>query len=147
MTTVEARGTGRKDYSMNIEYIVEPVIRSYQQLYKYFSEYIDFPPLTDITVDVDIPLDSVVFVYDFRLCTFAHVLTGLKVQAIGTDGTIADVTYGAGYTSVYQNIPAGFPFFKTIRLILSNYSDKIIDVDVSMNGMYTAEKEYYLRIG
>lgn len=147
MTTVESKGTGRKDYSMNIEYIVEPTIRSYQQMYRYFAEWTDVDPYSVNPVDVAITSDTVTFVYDFRASTWANVLLGLKIEAIGTDGLVATIAQQTGDGSIYINIPAGFPFFKTIRYTVYNYSDKWLDVDVSMNGMYTSEKQYYLRVG
>lgn len=146
MTTVAARGTGRKDYSQNIEFIVEPLIRSYQQQYTYYDEYDDVAPGSSAIVDIPITTGTVAFVYDFRLATFAKILIGLTIQAVGTDGVVAHVAYARGYTNLYHNIPAGFPFFNIIRATYYNLSDKTADLVLSMSGMYTSEKEYHLTL-
>lgn len=143
---VQSWGTGRKDYSENVEYSVEPVIRGPQTQYTYYEEFLNVAAGASSTVDIDITADTVVILYDFYLSSIANVLLDFNIFAIGTDGSVATVFRDRGFQSIYHPIPSGFPFFNTYRLGYTNNSEILIDLIFTVAGLYTSEDEYYLTI-
>jgi len=143
--TVKSWGTGRKDYSQNVEYSVEPVIRGPQTQYVYYLEISDVASGGSGTVDVDITADTVVMLYDFYLTSTANVLLDFNIFAL-SNGTVATVFRDRGFQNIYHPIPQGFPFFDTYRLSYKNNGNKVVDLAFTAAGIYTSEKAYYLTI-
>lgn len=143
--TISSWGTGRVDYSQNVEYSTEPVIRSWESQYTYFNEFLNVAAGASATLNIDIETDYLTILYDFYLSTPNNVMIGLNCYAVGTDGTAAPIFRDRRFTNIYHPIPQGFPFFHTIRIIYYNYSEIELDyLYLSMFGITTAEKEYYL---
>ena len=142
--TIESWGTGRKDYSKNIEYSTEPIIRGPQTQYVYSVELLEVAANSTTTVDVDIPADTVVMLYDFYLSANKNVYISLQIRALGTTGTYATIFKDEGYQRIAHPIPPGFPIFNSYRYIYANQSDEQIDMELSIAGIYTTEDEYYL---
>lgn len=143
--TVQSWGTGRKDYSENIEYSVEPVIRSYQSQYVYWTEITNLTAGIEEVHTITTGSSYVVIIYDFIFTAPLNALIGLKVEAISTAGVAATIFDDTNFQAVRYKMPTGFPFFYQIKATLKNLSDVTYPTCYfSMNGLYTGEKEYYL---
>jgi hypothetical protein len=143
--TVSSWGTGRPDYSVNIEYSTEPILRSHQNQYNYYLEITDLAPSSSLTtLDIDIPIDTVVLLYDFCLTSVKNQLLEFIVQAKGTGGGYTTIFYDENYQNIYHPIPNGFPFFDEYRIKYRNRGQSDTDLILSIHGLYTGEDEYYL---
>ena len=144
---VESRGVGRKDYSLMTEFSVEPTIRSYQSLYSHY-DLISVPALGSIVIDVVIPLEQVVLLYDFLASIPSNNLIRMIVTAVAPDLSTGIAVDKSGYQVVEAHLLKGYIFFHIIRLTLYNYRDvEETDMRVSLTGLYTSEKEYYMSLG
>jgi len=143
--TVPAKGVGRADYSTGIEFAVEPTIRSYQQVYSHW-ETVTVPAGADLVTDIDILGGYVAIVYDFFVTAPVLSLLSLAVDAV-SDGIPSGVIVKSGYGSIAEHLPKGFPFFEVIRFTVHNFSDADLEVNIGAVGIYTAETQYYLRLG
>lgn len=143
--TVKAQGVGRVDYSSSIEYAVEPVIRSYENMYKHYQSY---PVLAgeSLTIDVTIPADTVVLVYDFMLSCPRNVLITLDVDAVDVTGAIAPIFRKSSYLTVIHHIAKGFPVFRIIRVTMTNHGSFDLNLALSIAGIFTSEETYHLAI-
>ncbi|GAI51507.1 unnamed protein product, partial [marine sediment metagenome] len=111
--TVAPWGTGRKDYSENVEYSVEPVIRGPQTQYNYYLEIPNVAAGGSATVDIDITADTVVILYDFYLTATADVMLDFNIFAL-SNGVAATIFRDRGFQRIYHPIPQGFPFSKPV---------------------------------
>jgi len=144
--TVPVTGVGRRDYSQDVQLAVEPTIRSYQEPYTFQEVYVLNAGQTR-TIDIDIPSGQVVMLYDWLCCCPANVLLSFEGQTIDQDGTVNSVFHKAGYQKVDHHLPRGVPVFRTIRLIITNYSTlNLTDVEVSLAGSQMSQEEYYMRL-
>ena len=145
---VDSWGTGRPDYSENVEYSTEPIIRGAQNKYVYYLEILDVAAGGEATIDIDITADTVVMLYDFYMSSIANVLLDFNLFTIDSDGAVtATIFRDRDYQRVYHKIPQGFPFFDTYRVGYKNNSNRTIDLFLNIAGLYTSEKEYYLTVG
>lgn len=144
--TVGNWGTGREDYSQNVEVSTEPIVRSWESQYIYFVEIPSVAANSSTTVNATIDADTVVILYDFFLATTLNVLISLEVYAVGVDGSVGTIFRDREYQSIYHPIPVGFPFFNIIRYVYRNMSNEVIDLNLTMSGLSTAEKNYNLAI-
>lgn len=140
--TVVPTGVGRKDYSEQVEYSVEPVVRSYQNAYTHDEVY-TVPAGTTRTIDVAIPSNTVVLLYDFFASIFSNRLIGFEVRAVDVAGGLANPIFSkAEYQCVEHHHSRGAPVFLIIRIILTNYCPVNLDISVSLAGVYTSVEEY-----
>jgi hypothetical protein len=140
---VETTGVGRKDYSQQVEYSVEPIVRSYQNAYLLDEIYL-VPAGSVRTIDVNIPSETVVLLYDFIASISRNCLLGFEVQAIDVAGGLANPIFSkADYQKVEHHHSRGAPVFLTIRIILTNYCTFDLDVSVTLAGIYTGVQEYH----
>jgi hypothetical protein len=149
---VAVAGVGRKDYSQDVQYSVEPIIRSYQLPYVLDEVYTVGAGQTR-TIDVSIPSQqvgnrhySVVLLYDFLASCLANALIGFQVQAVDADGTVGSIFNKSGYQKVEHHHSRGAPVFRTIRIILTNYHSVALDINVSLHGVYTSREEYFMTV-
>ena len=143
---VTPTGVGRKDYSQDVQFSVEPTIRSYQLPYTFQEAYILNAGQTR-TIDINVPTGQVVMLYDMLMCCPANVLLSFEVQTIDMDGTVNSVFHKSGYQKVDHHLPRGVPVFATIRLIMTNNSTlNLTDVEVSLAGQQMSEEEYFMRL-
>jgi len=140
----KAKGVGRKDYSLGVEFSVEPVIRSYQSAYSEW-DYVTVPAGADLTVDVAIPTGHVAIVYDFFASFPNLTLLEMKVRAV-SGGVVGEVGAKSGYGSVIIHLPKGFPFDEIVRFVLHNYAAFDVDVDIGAVGIYTDLEHYTLTV-
>ncbi len=143
--TVTPEGVGRPDYSINVEYSVEPTIRSYQRPYYDVQEIEDWLPGEARTINIRIPTKSVVIATDFCVSVPANILIQLEVYAV-QEALVGLVVNKRGYGNVSQSLVKGFPFFETIRFVVTNNSNLTLDGFFYVVGFYTSETEYYLEI-
>lgn len=142
---VESWGTGRKDFSENVEYSTEPIIRSYQNTYTSYTEYEDVVPGVLTNVDITIPTETVLILYDFFLSSPVNVLLDFDCYAkSATSDVYVNIFRDKGYQTIYHPIPQGFPFFSTYRIRYRNNGERNIDLILTIAGLYTSEKNYYL---
>ena len=143
---VAATGVGRKDYSQQVEQSVEPIVRSYQNAYVHDEVYSVLAGQTRI-IDVQIPSDTVVLLYDFLASTLSNRLIGFGVSAIdAVGGLVNPIFLKSGYQAVPHHHSRGAPVFMTIRLTLTNYCTIDIDISVTLAGVYTGVQEYHQQV-
>lgn len=133
---VEAWGTGRKDYSQNIEESVIPIIRSYQvNAYEYGEFDLDPNEQEDIEVSMDFSEDaSCHFIAVLEVTVDANVLISLEILS-------GAVTFGSRFG--YQSIAFYFPpklGLSEITLRIKNYSDIAVIGLYCYNGVQGTEK-------
>lgn len=138
-------GVGRKDYSQNIEYAVEPQIRSWQSEYKHFED-IDIPAGGTVTNEIDIIEKTVVMIYDIYLSAPSNSMLRLRVEFYTAIGTWELMTEKVGLQTVEIHYARGFPLFDKYRITVTNYGDADLICPFSAHGMVTAEEEYYGRL-
>lgn len=143
---VTATGVGRKDYSQQVEYSVEPVVRSYQSSYV-LDEVYTVSASSTRTINVAIPISTVVLLYDFLASCTANRLLGFQVYALDTTGLVSSIFSKHGYQKVEHHHSRGAPVFAQIRIVLSNTCDTPVDVYVTIVGIVTGVEEYYQRVG
>lgn len=144
--TVTPTGVGRPDYSQNVEYSVEPIVRSMQTPYVHEDVYALLAGETR-TVDVAIPSGMVVLLYDFLMSCPANVLLSFQIQTIDADGTVNTAFFKSAYQKVEHHLIKGVPVFQAIRLILTNQGEiALTNVEVSCVGIQLTQQEYYQRI-
>lgn len=140
---VTPTGIGRKDYSQQIEQSVEPIVRSYQQSYILDEVYV-VDALSTRTIDVDIPLDTVVLLYDFLASQVdAADVLGLQVYAIDTTGVASSIFSKFGVQQVEHHHSRGAPVFQQIRIVLTNPTGASMTVYLTIAGIQTSVEEYH----
>lgn len=140
---VIATGIGRKDYSQQVEQSVEPIVRSYQESYVLDEVYVVNGSSTR-TIDVSIPTDTVVLLYDFLASQItATNIVGLQVFAIDTTGVPSSIFSKFGIQHVEHHHSRGAPVFQQIRIVLTNPNVGVMTVYVTVAGMMTSVEEYH----
>lgn len=139
---VTATGVGRKDYSQQVEYSVEPVVRSYQSSYV-LDEVYTVGASSTRTIEVDIPVSTVVLLYDFLASCTANKLLGFKVSAIDSAGVTSAIFSKHAYQKIEHHHSRGAPVLAKIEIELINVCDTAIDIYVTLVGIVTGIKEYY----
>lgn len=143
---VTATGVGRKDYSQQVESSVEPIVRSYQDSYVLDEVYV-VNGLSTRTINVTIPSDTVVLLYDFLASqTGAANVIGLQVFAIDATGLASSIFSKFGIQDVEHHHSRGAPVFQQIRIILTNTAVGALSIYVTIAGIITSVEEYYQRV-
>lgn len=143
LVTVEV---GREDYSQNIEYAVEPVIRSWESEYRH-NEAVVVGAGEDTVSEISIEAETVVLIYDIFLSTPRNVLLNLLVEAYIGDGVWGHMAQKSGYQTLKIPLSRGFPLFDKYRITVTNFGSMDITCYFSSHGIVTAEKTYYARAG
>lgn len=139
---VTATGVGRKDYSQQVEQSVEPIVRSYQGSYVLDEVYVVGAASTR-TIDVAIPTDTVVLLYDFIASqTGAAAVVGLQVYALDAAGNASSIFSKFGIQNVEHHHSRGAPVFQQIRIVLTN-PGALATLYVTIAGIVTGVEEYY----
>lgn len=139
---VNVIGVGRKDYSQQVEYSVEPIVRSYQDSYV-LDEVYTVAANSTRTITVNIPVSTVVLLYDFLASCTANRMIGLQVNAVDTAGLVSSIFSKHGYQKVEHHHSRGAPVLAQIQVILSNDCDTSVDIYVTLVGIVTGVEEYF----
>lgn len=142
---VTATGVGRKDYSQQVEQSVEPIVRSYQSPYVLDEVYVVGAASTR-TINVTIPTDTVVLLYDFLASqTGAANVVGLQVYAVDATGLANSIFSKFGVQAVEHHHSRGAPVFQQIRIVLTNPGAQAT-IYVTIAGIMTGVEEYYQEV-
>lgn len=137
---------GRKDYSQQVEYSVEPIVRSYQDGY-IFDQLYTVDAASSMTINVTIPTNTVVLLYDFLAsCTNATTVLGMQVLAVDSAGLASSIFSKYGTQHVEHHHSRGAPVFQQIRIILTNTAGGQRTIYVTIAGIVTGVEEYHQRI-
>lgn len=139
---VEPKGVGRKDYSSGTEMSVEPVIRSYQDVYSHFDT-VTVPAGATVVKDVSVDLGFVVLLYDYFAAIPSTQLVSLSVRSV-TAGIAARFLEVSKHGSITEHISKGVPFFETVRFSITNSGAIDVDVTFGAVGIITSRENYYL---
>lgn len=144
-----ATGVGRKDYSQNVEFAVEPQIRSWQSEYRHFT-YLDIPAGSTVVTEIDIVEKTVVMLYDAYLSAPINSMLRLKLDFFSVTGTWELITDKTDLGTVEIYYARGFPLFDKYRITVTNYGGADLTgpnaVPFSAHGIVTSEEEYYGRV-
>lgn len=140
--TVPVRGVGRRDYSSGIEFSVEPVIRSYQDVYPYWDT-LTVAPGSSETKDVEIGLGYMVLLYDFFATHPTNQMISLSVFTVA-EGVAGRVVEESKHGSISKHLSKGFPFFEIIRFKVENMGEDSLDINIGTMGIITSREEYFL---
>ena len=140
--TVEKIGIGRADYSAGIEFSVEPVIRSYQDVYSYWDTLTVAPGSSEIK-DVAISLGYMVLLYDFFATHPTNQMISLSVYTVAA-GVAGRVVEESKHGSISKHLSKGFPFFETVRFKVENMGEDVLDINIGTMGIITSREEYFL---
>lgn len=141
---VTPTGVGRKDYSINVERSTESVIRSWQATYFHPEILMAMAAGEARTVNITIPSDYVILLYDVRLVTEINVLIELEIQEQDVLGVWSPLYRQMGYARIIDHITQGFPVFRDYRIIATNHSTLVIDEVFTVSGIETTRQEYEL---
>lgn len=130
------------DYSQQVEYSVEPIVRSYQDSYV-LDEVYTVSASSSRTIDVTIPVSTVVLLYDFLASCTKNQLLGFQVYALDSAGLASSIFSKHGYQKVEHHHSRGAPVYAQIRIVLTNGCSVAIDVYVTIAGIVTGVEEYY----
>lgn len=139
---VPVKGVGRKDYSAGIEFSVEPVIRSYQDVYNYWDTLTVAPGSLE-TKDVVISLGYMVLLYDFFATHPTNQMISLSVYTVAA-GVAGRVVEESKHGSISKHLSKGFPFFEIVRFKVENMGEDILDINIGTIGIITSREEYFL---
>lgn len=139
---VPVKGVGRKDYSAGIEFSVEPVIRSYQDVYNYWDT-LTVAPGSSETKDVEINLGYMVLLYDFFATHPTNQMISLSVYTVAA-GVAGRVVEESKHGSISKHLSKGFPFFEIVRFKVENMGEDILDINIGTIGIITSREEYFL---
>lgn len=142
--TITGEGTGRRDYSANVEYIVEPLIRSYQSSYTLKIDFTDIPSGTPQIQDTSLTSGKVYMLYDFHVSAPTNSLFRCTIRVVSATGTTALIIHRWSYGSFSHNIPRGFPISNALRVAITNYSSETQSYVFSCSGLETDETIYLL---
>ena len=144
-----ATGVGRKDYSQNVEFAVEPQIRSWQSEYRRYMD-LEVPAGGTIVTEIDIVEKTVVMLYDVYLSAPLNSMLRIKLDFFSTTGTWEQITDKTDLQTVEIHYARGFPLFDKYRITVTNYGTTDLTGDhtasFSAHGIVTAEEEYYGRL-
>lgn len=140
--TVTATGVGRKDYSQQVEYSVEPVVRSYQDSYV-LDEVYTVDASSSRTITVDIPVSTVVLLYDFLASCTANRLIGFQVSAVDSAGLTSSIFSKYGYQKVEHHHSRGAPVLASVQIVLTNGCASSVDIYVTLVGIVTGVEEFF----
>jgi hypothetical protein len=142
-------GVGRVDYSQNVEFSVEPIIRSYQDVYNYDDTWVLAPLETQVQT-INIPGDTVVLLYDFLFCCVKNILLTVKVESIDMAMVVGTVFDKSGYQRIEHHHTRGVPVFHQFRITVTNHSPTeaidVVGLAVNCMGLYTSRQEYYMLV-
>lgn len=142
--TVTATGVGQRDYAVGVEYSAEPVIMSYQSVYTY-SESISVSAGEDEVIDIEVPSENVVIIYDFSASVPSNLLVEMRIDIVDIEGVATTAIDKISYQMVEAHPTKGVPFFHIIRFVVHNYSDEGIDyMRINCAGLYTSLERYYI---
>lgn len=142
---ITAKGVGRTDYSTNIEASVEPIIRSYQNSYKYINTYAIIPGATE-TVEVIFDPNHVLLLYDFVASCQKNVLLDFCVSVGNSEGVLEDVFDKYGYQKVEQHQARGAVTFVKWNATIKNMSALPITVVLNIVGIWLTKQQYLQEI-
>ena len=137
-----AVGVGRKDYSQNVEFAVEPMIRSHQSDYSIYEEIAVAAGAT-VTMEIDIEEETVVIVYDFYLSVPANIMIEVHYEFFSAIGTWISFARQSGYQTIPLNFARGWPLFDKYRITITNHDALDVTCHFSAHGVVTSESEYY----
>lgn len=143
--TISTAGTGRRDYSTNIEYMVEPLIRSYQSVYTLKLDFAGVPSGAALIQQESLAANNVIMLYNFNISASSNHLFRATIRVVAANGTTLLMVHRWAYGSFSQIIPRGFPFANAIRVAVTNYSSDTQDYIFSCSGLETDETIYVLQ--
>ena len=129
-------GTGRKDYSANVEMSVVPTARSYQVNAIASSTFsLGGYEIKNIAIPMEFsPGAANHFIFNINVTADANVLIGVDILSEGQEFITEQ-----GYQEVNINIPQGLGLSE-LTLVATNYSSSSINMAYSHNGVQGAEK-------
>lgn len=145
--TVPALGAGRVDYSTNVEYMVDTVMRSWQTSYYVVMGIAPVASGASVTIEIPIPANYVVMLYEVGLDSALNVLVDLEVQAWeSTLGIWVAFHRKRKFQSTEQEITAGVPLFQKYRITVRNFAAIAVAYVFSAHGIYTDLQHYSLEL-
>ena len=128
---ISSWGTGRKDYSRNVEESVVPIIRSYQVNAWATEEFTIAAGVTStLTPTMTFSTGSSSHhISELFVTADANVLLGLDAKIVESDGDERSVWQGFGYQNIVVPIDVTWGVSE-IRCYITNYSD------ISIKGAY-----------
>lgn len=141
--SVVSIGIGRKDYSVNVEYSVQPLIRSWQDKYSY-SNLIPVAAGAEVITVIPIPAADLYILYDLNISAEKNVLLRLQVDEWDpvTLAWIDAVFVKSGYQRVDLQIPDGFIFGDQYRVRVKNYSAFNLTIPLDISGIKASKANY-----
>lgn len=140
----EAKGVGRKDYSSGIELSVEPVIRSYQDVWNHWDTVTILPGASQ-TINIALATGKVALLYDFYAQIQTNELIEMRVYTV-TAGVAGRVVQKSKHGSIAEHLSKGFPFYEIVRFILYNRGENSIDFTYGAVGIVTGREEYFMQM-
>lgn len=165
---VESWGTGRPDYSKNVETSVQPVIRSWESDWLSIDTVEDMAPNSGTAgrlITEAMTTTNIYLIYDILLtCTKNALLRlGLKYynDTLSANTTIFEEY---GYQNIHYNFSQGYPItpstragsvawtgqgassynYNDLRMELFNESDETIDLFLQISGIIVSADSYNL---
>lgn len=144
--SIPSIGVGKSDYSTSIESAVEPITRSYQEDFHHTESILALAAGDTETIDVPLKSGYVTMLYDFEISANDNKFISFVISEVNNGIATAILTKG-GYQKVTVALSKGFPFFGTVRVVVSNDSLGALDIDFHCHGITLPETEYYLSGG
>jgi hypothetical protein len=139
---VAVEGIGRLDYSSGVEVTTEPFVTSWQSGYSYASMQ-TVPAAGTKVVNVALPTDQVVILYDFFASIPANRLIRLVVETLDTLGAVSRPVDKLDYQKIAAHVSKGIYSVNFIRFTLYNYAPVIEnEMVIGCAGMYTTLAQF-----
>ena len=144
---VVVEGIGRVDYSNAVEITTEPVITSWQNVFTFSELVAPIPAGGSLAVNMPIPSDLVVIIYDYFASIPANRLIRLVVEMVDPAGPVITVLDELAYQTVSIHLLRGKTFVGSIRYTLYNYAaTPETGMRIGAAGIYTTEDQFTLHI-
>jgi len=139
---VPAIAIGRQDYSTGVEVSTEPFVTSWQSGYNYASMQA-VPAAGNRIVNVALPTDRVVILYDFFASIPGNRLIRLVVETQDTVGVLSRPVDKLEYQKIAAHVSKGIYSVNNIRFTLYNYAAvPENNMVIGCSGMYTTWAEF-----
>lgn len=139
--TATPTGTGRTDYSQDVQKTVEPITQSWQETYKDYQAF-TLNVGESATIETPIPSPYMILLYNFYLSCYPASDIELHVQYFHTSfQSWNDIVAKQANQTIDVLLEKGFPFLGKYRIISTNLGLAPIDCFYSAHGIITTQSQ------
>jgi len=140
---ISSLGSGRRDYSADVLFSSESLIRNYQDVYSYHGIMAGVAAGGSSSTVITLTASKTVFVLNVAASTARNVLCRITVESYD-NGTYTTVMDNYGFMNAGENIRRGVEFTDRMRVTIYNYGESAQDFVFYLTGLQL-DTDIYLR--